>query len=100
MEGQINIHVFTKRIMTKPVHTPTQCVKRLPQNSGSLQTTVMKLCCKFTTHQNMLHAYYACGILKQDPHFDIFVNYNWVVTRWQYTFTHKQYMEQHKTNNT
>ena len=25
---------------------------------------------------------------------DIFVNCNWVVTRWQYTFTHKQYIEQ------
>ena len=31
---------------------------------------------------------------------DIFVNCNWVVTRWQYTFTHKQYIEQYKTNNT
>jgi len=55
--------------MTKPVHTPTQCVKRLPQNSGSLQTTVTKICCKFTTHQIMLHVYYGCGIRKQDPHF-------------------------------
>jgi hypothetical protein len=27
---------------------------------------------------------------------DIFVKRNWVVTRWQYTFTHKQYIEQHK----
>jgi len=26
----------------------------------------------------------------------IFINCNWVVTRWQYTFTHKQYTEQHK----
>jgi len=26
---------------------------------------------------------------------DIFINCNWVVTRWQYTFTHKQYTEQH-----
>ena len=32
--------------------------------------------------------------------YDIFVNCNWVVTRWQYTFTHKQYIEQYKTNNT
>jgi len=24
------------------------------------------------------------------------MNCNWVVTRWQYTFTHKQYTEQHK----
>ena len=31
--------------------------------------------------------------------YDIFVNCNWVVTRWQYTFTHKQYIE-YKTNNT
>ena len=29
--------------------------------------------------------------------YDIFVNCNWVVTRWQYTFTHKQYKEQYKT---
>jgi len=28
--------------------------------------------------------------------FDIFINGSWVVTRWQYTFTHKQYIEQHK----
>jgi len=28
--------------------------------------------------------------------YDIFINCNWVVTRWQYTFTHKQYIEQHK----
>jgi len=27
---------------------------------------------------------------------DIFINCSWVVTRWQYTFTHKQYIEQHK----
>ena len=27
---------------------------------------------------------------------DIFINCSWVVTRWQYTFTHKQYTEQHK----
>jgi hypothetical protein len=26
---------------------------------------------------------------------DIFVNCNWVDTRWQYTFTHKQYIEHH-----
>ena len=32
--------------------------------------------------------------------YDIFVNCNWVVTWWQYTFTHKQYIEQYKTNNT
>jgi len=31
---------------------------------------------------------------------DIFVNCNWVVTRWQYTFTQKQYIERYKTNNT
>jgi hypothetical protein len=28
--------------------------------------------------------------------YDIFINCNWVVTRWQYTFTHEQYIEQHK----
>jgi len=28
--------------------------------------------------------------------YDIFINCNWVVTRWQYTFTQKQYIEQHK----
>jgi hypothetical protein len=33
---------------------------------------------------------------------DIFVNCNWVDTRWQYTFTHKQYIEHHnwQQNNT
>jgi hypothetical protein len=28
--------------------------------------------------------------------FYIFINCSWVVTRWQYTFTRKQYIEQHK----
>jgi len=28
--------------------------------------------------------------------YDIFITCNWVDTRWQYTFTHKQYIEQHK----
>jgi hypothetical protein len=28
--------------------------------------------------------------------YDIFINCNWVATRWQHTFTHKQYIEQHK----
>jgi hypothetical protein len=30
-----------------------------------------------------------------DIDIDIFVNCSWVDTRWQYTFTHKQYTEQH-----
>jgi hypothetical protein len=33
------------------------------------------------------------GIIDID--IDIFVNSNWVDTRWQYTFTHKQYREHH-----
>jgi hypothetical protein len=33
---------------------------------------------------------YGCDII------DIFVNCNWVVTQRQYTFTHTQYIEQHK----
>jgi len=28
-----------------------------------------------------------------DIDIDIFINCSWVVTRWQYTFTHKQYIE-------
>jgi hypothetical protein len=28
--------------------------------------------------------------------YDTFINCSWVVTWWQYTFTHKQYIEQHK----
>jgi len=28
-----------------------------------------------------------------DIDIDIFINRNWVVTQWQYTFTHKQYIE-------
>ena len=28
--------------------------------------------------------------------YDIFINCSWVVTRWQYTFTHKQYRQEHK----
>jgi hypothetical protein len=27
--------------------------------------------------------------------YDLFINCNWVVTRWQYTFTHEHYTEQH-----
>jgi hypothetical protein len=30
-----------------------------------------------------------------DIDIDIFVNCSWVDTRWQYTFTHKQYIEHH-----
>jgi hypothetical protein len=30
-----------------------------------------------------------------DIDIDIFVNCNWADTRWQYTFTHKQYLEHH-----
>jgi len=29
----------------------------------------------------------------------LFINCSWVVTRWQYTFTNKQYIEQHKQPN-
>jgi hypothetical protein len=32
---------------------------------------------------------------QNDIDIDIFVNCNWVDTRWQYTFTHKQYIEHH-----
>jgi len=34
-------------------------------------------------------------ILKLKEIYIIFVNCNWVVTRWQYTFTQIQYIEQH-----
>jgi hypothetical protein len=33
--------------------------------------------------------------IDNDIDIDIFVNCNWVDTRWQYTFTHKQYIEHH-----
>jgi hypothetical protein len=39
---------------------------------------------------------YLKGLRNFDTIYDIFVNWNWVVTRWQYTFTHKLYIEQHK----
>ena len=41
-----------------------------------------------------------CGSF--DIWYDIFVSYSLVVNRWQYTFPHKQYIEQHKyqPNNT
>jgi len=39
-----------------------------------------------------------------DMIYDIFVNCNWVATRWQqystHLHTHTQYTERHKTNNT
>jgi len=38
----------------------------------------------------------SCGCMEIQVFYDIFVNCNWVVTRWQHTFTHKQYIEQHK----
>jgi hypothetical protein len=43
------------------------------------------------------------SLVKNIIEYDISVNCNWVVTRWaevQYTFTHKQYIERYKTNNT
>jgi hypothetical protein len=41
-------------------------------------------------------------VSKSGINIDIFINCNWVFTWWQYTFTHKQYIEQHKSqlNNT
>jgi histone acetyltransferase (RNA polymerase elongator complex component) len=40
------------------------------------------------------------GVRRPEREFDIdiFVNCSWVDTRWQYTFTHKQYIE-HQINN-
>jgi hypothetical protein len=32
----------------------------------------------------------------EDIEIDIFINCNWVVTRWQYTFTHEHYIGQRK----
>ena len=37
-----------------------------------------------------------CYLLLSGIWYDIFINCNWVVTPWQYTFTHKQYIEQQK----
>jgi predicted RNase H-like nuclease len=39
---------------------------------------------------------------RHDDVIDVFINCSSVVTRWQYTFTHTQYIEQHKyqPNNT
>jgi len=36
------------------------------------------------------------GLLSLELGDDIFINCSWVVTQWQYTFIHKQYVEQHK----
>ena len=35
-----------------------------------------------------------------DTWHDIFINCSWVVTRWQYTFTHNQYIKQTNNNGT
>jgi hypothetical protein len=39
---------------------------------------------------------YHCHHNRQSKYIDIFINCSWVVTQWQYTFTQKQYIEQHK----
>jgi hypothetical protein len=48
----------------------------------------------------MLHIFSLCLKCQiiQASKFDMIYlfNCNWVVTRWQCTFTHKQYIEQHK----
>jgi hypothetical protein len=49
----------------------------------------IKLCYIYCLWKIMGHVVCVRGI-------DVFVNCNLVVTRWQYTFTHKQYIEQHK----
>jgi hypothetical protein len=38
---------------------------------------------------------YIAPTADNDIDIDTFVNCNWVDTRWQYTFTHKQYIEHH-----
>jgi hypothetical protein len=49
------------------------------------------------------HDYFTAGLyrllystVRYSMIYDIFIYCNWVVTRWQYTFTHKQYIKQHK----
>ena len=52
---------------------------------------------RWNMQESLCTAYWLCVILYISCTFDIFVNCNWVVTRWQYTFTHKQYIQQYKT---
>jgi len=63
-ECQINIHVFMKRILTKPVHTPKQFVKRLPQNVATTQ--IQKVFC--VNKRNSCHAIKEYGMVKVRNH--------------------------------
>jgi hypothetical protein len=44
----------------------------------------------------LLYAFFLGNSLASEFYIDIFINCSWVVTWWQYTFTHKQYTEQPK----
>jgi len=57
----------------------------------------------FIVHFSSLHFFLSIKLPVAHPKYpthitvyDIFINCSWVVTGWQYTFTHKQYIEQHK----
>jgi len=63
-------------------------VTHVPRALNGINTAAQKQRCYFYTPTG------------DDKLYDIFVNFNWVVTWWRYTFTHKQYIEQYKTNNT
>jgi hypothetical protein len=46
-----------------------------------------------TIVQIRIYSYYIQELILLYWYIDIFVNCSWVDTRWQYTFTHKQYIE-------
>jgi len=66
-----------------------------------LEVTSKLFCGALTANvARKLHIFHMLSNSQFIWYIDIFVKYNWVVTRWQYTFTHKQYTERYKTNNT
>jgi len=77
-------------------HTPPNLSKEwIPQlhSGGILKSRTMYFSTNFTIDNKK-----SKGMNVHSKRFMIHLlfNCNWVFTRWQYTFTHKQYVEQHK----
>jgi hypothetical protein len=79
--GGSSVRLKTGVGVCSPQHKPSDGRKNLSKNAQM----------KATKHVVKMLGEYQTGHL-----FDIFIDCNWVVTRWQYTFTHEQYTEQHK----
>jgi hypothetical protein len=74
-----------------PVSTSPVRLLRLVSMMIGVRSGSMEQICRGCMPQR-----YERSLLSLEQGYDIFINCSWVVTQWQYTFIHKQYVEQHK----